>query len=241
MYGLIVTCGIFIAVWFAEQQLILAKKNPEILWNGLFWALFSGVAGARLYHVLDFWQYYMLNPLYIPQIWRGGLGIIGGIIGGLIGLLLYFKTHNISAKEQVQMLDIAALCLPLGQFVGRFANYFNQELYGRPTNLPWAIHIDLQHRSLGFEQFSTFHPLFLYESLACLLIFMVLFYLKTRAKLLDGDILLLYLLSYGLLRFVLEPLRIAHWEIGLINVAQAISLFTVVGCTVLLAKRRLNN
>lgn len=228
MYGLIITAGIFIASWYAEKEAIHNKKDPDTIWGALLWLLIFGIIGARLFHVIDYWSYYSLNPVLIPQIYRGGLGIFGGILGGSVGLVIYCLKNKFTKKELLELFDITARALPLGQFIGRWANFFNNELYGLPSKLPWSIYIPPEKRLEGYINYSTYHPLFLYESIGSIFIFFILFIfkykLKNKVKLLDGDLFLLYLLSYSILRFTLEPLRLTHWVVNGFNVIQLICI-----------------
>ncbi len=245
MYGAIVAAGIFIASWLAEQISIYEKKDSELTWDALLWSLIFGLVGARLFHVIDFWFYYSQNPIQILEIWKGGLGIFGAILGGLAGILLFAKRRGLGKKGTLWLLDLVGLTLPLGQAIGRWANYFNQELYGLPSKLPWSIYIGPEKRLMGFKSYSTYHPLFLYESLGDLLIFTLLFLIhnnpaflkKFKVKLVDGDIFLIYLTCYGILRFILEPLRIVHWEVLGINLVQTISLLPLLISFTVIIKR----
>lgn len=227
LYGFLIGLGVLVAAEVAERvRCKLAAKDKEwravSVWDSLIWAVAGGLIGARLYHVIDWWDYYWLHPEEIIKLWRGGLGIFGGILGGAIGLWIYSR----SKKRLLMMLDLAGLSLPLGQAIGRWGNYFNQEVYGLPTNLPWAIYIKPENRLLSVIDFERFHPLFLYESLWCLLIFGLIYWLIEKKKLVigKGRVLVLYLGLYGLGRFFLEWLRIEGWIINGVNVAQAISL-----------------
>jgi phosphatidylglycerol:prolipoprotein diacylglycerol transferase len=202
---------------------------PGHVWTGLFWCLILAVIGARLYHVLtpspsmgitpaDYFR----NPLQLINLRRGGLGIYGGIAGGALGLLLYGFRRRISA---LRWADLAAVGLALGQFVGRWGNFVNQELYGRPTDVPWAVTIELPHRLDAYVAFSRFHPAFLYESLWNLLAFLVLYLLATRfrRRLLPGDLVALYLILYAVGRMLTETVRLDSdtVAIGGINLAVA--------------------
>jgi len=242
MYGLIVTASILISAWYAEKELEFEKKDTEPMWAALLWVLVCGLIGARLFHVFDYWNYYLQNPELIPQLWQGGLGIFGGIAGGLAGLALFGRKNRLSRTELLKLIDLGALVLPLGQFIGRWANYFNQEVYGLPSTLPWAIYIPFDKRLDAVLGFDTFHPLFLYESLGALVIFFILFslkhLLKKRVRLLDGDLLLVYLLTYGFLRFILEPLRIVHWGLGNFNVVSSLSLALMIFSLLVLIFRK---
>lgn len=201
--------------------------NPDHVWTGVIWCIVFGVIGARLYHVftpspsmaafgIESPADYFRNPEQLINVRNGGLGIYGGIIGGLIGLLLFTWRAKIS---WVLWGDLAVVGLALGQFIGRWGNFFNQELYGRPTELPWGIAID--HPLAGYESFTSFHPAFLYESLWNLLAFAILYYLARyrEARLLPGDLIALYLIFYGIGRILLETVRLDSRVIDIGSIA----------------------
>ena len=194
-----------------------AQWNPSHVWNGLIWALILAVVGARLYHVLtpppsmaalgitsplDYFR----HPLQLINLRRGGLGIYGGIAGGALGLLIYAHRNRISA---LAWADLAVIGLALGQFVGRWGNFVNQELYGRPTSVPWAVRID-DVRLPGYTDNAYFHPAFLYASLWNLLIFLALLGVakRYRARLKTGDLMAVYLILYATGRVLLETVRL---------------------------------
>jgi phosphatidylglycerol---prolipoprotein diacylglyceryl transferase len=192
--------------------------NPDHVWNGIIICLLFGLIGARLYHVLtpspsmaavgihsplDYFR----HPFMLINLRLGGLGIYGGIAGGLIGLIWYTARHRLPT---LAWADVAAIGLALGQAVGRWGNFFNQELYGRPTELPWAIFIEPNYRLPGYRDFSHFHPAFLYESLWNFLAFVLLLTLfhRYRNRLLQGELLALYLILYAVGRTLLETVRL---------------------------------
>jgi len=175
------------------------------------WAVLAGVIGARLYHVATDWDRFENNYADIPKLWEGGLGIPGGLLFGIpVGLYM--------AKQRGIPFATAATCaapaIPLAQAIGRWGNYFNQELYGRPTDLPWALEIDADHLvenpATGelFAVGTTFHPTFLYESLWSLATVFVLLYIDRRWRPSGGSLMGLYLAFYGVGRFWVEGLRV---------------------------------
>lgn len=218
--------------------------NPNHVWNGVAWCLILAVVGARLYHVLtpspsmaalgihsplDYFR----QPLQLINLRNGGLGIYGGIVGGLAGLLIYTRRARIPT---LAWADLSGVGLALGQFVGRWGNFFNQELYGQPTDVPWAVTIDPTHRLPEYADFSQFHPAFLYESLWNLLSFLVLLTLVRRyqPKLKTGDLMALYLIFYGIGRILLELVRldsrtvvIGTLDLGM-PIATLVSLLTAI-------------
>ena len=214
-YGLMIGLGVLVAAWVAQKLI-----HKFSVWDSLILVIGLGVVGARLYHVLDYWSYYRENLGEIPALWHGGMGIFGGILGGVVGAWLVTRNK----QKFLELLDAAAVGLPLGQAIGRLGNWFNQELYGLPTDLPWGIFIKPENRLLSVWEQEKFHPLFIYESLWCLIIFLLLKRMVKTIPLGKGKIFALYLGLYGLGRFFLEFLRIESWFIGGINVAQAIAL-----------------
>lgn len=212
MYGLLISLAIFLSFLIVERLATKRNKNTDVLWNGGFWTILGGVAGARIYHVLNFPNLYFSDPVKILEIWNGGLGILGAIVGGGLATIIYLRLRKESVPE---WLDIVCTTLPLAQAAGRWGNFFNQELYGKATNLPWGIYIT----SAGQK----FHPLFLYESISNLILFLLLMKLGNK-KLKPGIVALLYLFGYSTIRFFLEFLRIGPWTIFGLNVAQGVSI-----------------
>jgi phosphatidylglycerol:prolipoprotein diacylglycerol transferase len=233
LYGAVVGLGILVGFWtasrmaqrFSPRSMHLALRSINV-WDGVWWVLIPAIVGARIYHVVDYWQFYKENLLLVLAIWKGGLGIFGGLLGGVLGVWVYAKRNNLSF---LALLDLAAFGLPIGQAIGRWGNFFNQELYGKPTNLPWGIPVCLVNRPRGFEQFTHFHPLFLYESLWSILVFGLLFLLwKVKGvKIARGSYFTGFLVLYGLGRFFLEDLRTESWVIEGINVAKSLSMLEV--------------
>jgi len=230
-YGIILMVGALIAAFVAERLARRKGYDSEIVWDGLIWVLIGGIIGARVWHILTppasmvevgiTTQYYLTHPLDAIAIWRGGLGIPGTVIGGALALLLFTRRRKISFAL---MVDIAAPALALGQAIGRWGNYVNQELYGAPSTLPWAIHIDPEFRLPEYFTQATYHPLFLYESIWNFANFIFLMWLSTREskKLIPGDVFLVYLITYPVGRFFLEFLRLDPSNVGGININQLI-------------------
>ena len=250
LYGFFIGLGIVAGLLVVEK---IQKKFPVARYQIpisylLLWLVIFGLIGARLYHVINYWWYYSKNQLEVFSLWQGGFGIFGAVAGGIAGLWIFLKlktpakfsrcsTREIQAgrqnakfwKQFLIYLDIISFGLPVGQAIGRIGNYFNQELYGLPTNLPWGIYINPENRLPGYGSFSRFQPLFLYEAIWDLTIFIGLISLISLiGKVKPGFFFFLYLGFYGFGRFWLEFLRIDPWRIGVIDVAQGISLGLVV-------------
>lgn len=230
-YGLILMTGAIAAAFLAERQAAKLGQDRDRVWDMLIWVLIFGVIGARLWHILTPPQsmieagitagYYLTHPLDALAIWRGGLGIPGAIAGGVLAMLWYTRRHRL---RFVPWLDVAAPALALGQAIGRWGNFVNQELYGNPTKLPWAIYIAPQNRLPGFQQYAYYHPLFLYESLWDLLNLGILLYLTERhlGKLRSGDLFLVYLIVYPVGRFFLEFLRLDPSPVAGVDINQVL-------------------
>jgi phosphatidylglycerol---prolipoprotein diacylglyceryl transferase len=248
-YGLLIVSGALAAAYVATFEARRRHENPEHVWNALIWVLLLGIVGARLYHVLSTPQgtsrnlaYYLQNPVDILKIWEGGLGIFGAIVGGVLAIGLYTWRNKLNIWR---WLDIAAPGVLLAQAIGRWGNFFNQELYGPPTTLPWGIPItDVSQRLPPYNdltlyplEITRFHPNFLYESLWNLLGFIVLMVVIRRYKswFRDGDAISLYLIIYPLGRILVEALRPDAWTVFGIPAAQiasAISILVGIGLIV---------
>lgn len=248
-YGLLIVSGVLLGAGYAAFRARQDGDNPDHVWNALTLAIVLGMVGARLYHVFSDprggmigWEYYREHPVEILYIWQGGLGIYGAIIGGVVGVALYAWR---SGLHPLKWLDYGAPGLALGQAVGRWGNFVNQELYGPPTDLPWGVKIDPAHRIAPYYDLqryppdTRFHPTFLYESLWCLLLFVVLALAaqKLKDRLKEGDILLGYLIGYPLGRFFLEYLRPDAWMLGPIAAAQLFAVICMVGAGAMLIVR----
>jgi phosphatidylglycerol:prolipoprotein diacylglycerol transferase len=254
VYGLILGLG-FVA---ALQVINIINKQTNLMsekkLNTLVWmAILGGIIGARIYHVVDAWEYYRTHLALIPQVWHGGLGIYGGMFGGMVALVVgaFFmrfpgekrgiKTTSSVVDTLRTWLDLAALGLPLGQAIGRFGNWVNQELYGLPSTLPWSIYISPENRLSGVEQYSHFHPLFAYEAFWMLFTFILfygVFYRHKNIKLGTGVYALGYIASYAAIRFGLDFFRLDPWRLGALTVAQWISLVLLAVVAGILLKAR---
>jgi phosphatidylglycerol---prolipoprotein diacylglyceryl transferase len=247
-YGIILMLGALAAAWLATVEARRRDLDPEIVWDALIWVLIGGILGARLWHILTpppsmvaqgiTASWYLTHPLDALSIWKGGLGIPGAVIGGVLALYLYCRRHKLDFRVWA---DISAPALALGQAIGRWGNFVNQELYGSPTNLPWAVRIDPQYRLPGYENISTYHPLFLYESLWSLANMGFLLWLGRRfpERLKPGDIFLIYLIIYPVGRFFLEFLRLDPSMVGGINANQTVMAVVALASAALLAWRHL--
>ena len=245
-YAILIIIGAIVGSWLAARQAKKHGEDSELVLDLLPWLLIGGIIGARLWHVFTpsasniaqgvTTENYLRNPIEILKMWKGGLGIPGGVIGGALALIIYTKSKKLSFW---QWADFIAPGLLVGQAIGRWGNFVNQEVYGRPTNLPWAITIDPQYRISGFEQVAKYHPLFLYESLLNLAGAGVLIWIdrKFKDKLFKGDIFFGYMIWYSTVRFLLEFLRLDPSPVNGININQTSMLVVGVIAVVILVLR----
>ncbi|MGI9645681.1 MAG: prolipoprotein diacylglyceryl transferase [Ilumatobacteraceae bacterium] len=234
IYGLCIALGVVAAVWLygkrLEEREVGTRDDASAI--GIV-AVLAGVAGARLYHVVTDWDRFEDNYEAIPRIWEGGLGIPGGLLVGIPVGLWMSKRKGIGIAVSA---TCAAPAIPLAQAIGRFGNYFNQELYGGQTDLPWALEIDPEHLVGNYAPGTTFHPTFLYESLWALGLVFVLLWIDRRFRPVDGQLMIMYLIGYGIGRFWIEGLRIDPAdEFGGLRTNQWVSLLAVIGGFAVLA------
>ena len=207
-YALCILVGIVIAVLIAERRWVRRGGQPGAVADLAGWAVPFGIVGARLYHVVSSPQAYFGaggHPLDALKIWQGGLGIWGAVAGGALGAWIACRRRGWSF---LMFADSAAPGVAVAQAVGRLGNWFNQELFGRPTTLPWGLEISPEHRPVGYAQFATYHPTFLYEALWCLLVAALVVVLDRRLTLDHGRSLALYVGAYTVGRAYVESLRI---------------------------------
>ncbi len=227
-YGLMIALGVVAAVWLFGRRLEERHIGTRDDANAIaVWGVVAGVVGARLYHVITDWHRFEGNYDDIIKVWQGGLGIPGGMLAGvLVGVYVGYR-RGIPLGPG---LNAVAPCLPLAQAIGRWGNWFNQELFGRATDLPWALEIDDAHLPAGYESGTTFHPTFLYESLWNLLLCGALLWIDKRWRLANGQLMAMYVLGYGVGRFWIEGLRIdAATELGGLRWNQWVALACIVG------------
>lgn len=261
-YGIIIVLAMLVAAWIAARIAKRDGRDPDHIWGALTWAIIPAIVLARAWFVVfppaasveqGMDTMYYLQHFFDLQngaiaIWSGGLSIFGAVLGGFAGAYVYLRRNH---QPVAPWLDIAGVALPVGQAIGRWANFINQELYGTVTSLPWGISIDATHRVTPFKSLvdypvatTRFHPLFLYESLWSILAFIVLLniFQRGRNKLRYGDIFLLYVMQYSFIRFLLEFLRVevAHIPGTDINSSQAFTLLVFVIALVVFVVRQRN-
>ena len=234
-YGLCIAVGALVAVRLASARQDRRGGPPGVVESIAWWAVPAGLVGARLYHVATDWNRgdpsFADEPLRIFKIWEGGLGIWGGVApGSAVGCLVAARL----GARPLRLLDVAAPAIPVAQAIGRLGNWFNQELFGRPTDLPWGLRIDVENRPLDYAGSETFHPTFLYEALWCLIVAGLLVVLERRKRLKPGQLFALYVALYTVGRLAIETLRIDEaTQIGTFRVNELVA--PAVGVLALLA------
>ena len=224
-YGLLIAAGVLLGTTLAHREAIRRGQDPDVLLNGIVFTVLTALVGARLYYVVFNWDYYRSHLGKIVAVWEGGLAIHGGLIVGAITVAFYCRQARLSLPVT---LDILAPCVAIGQAIGRWGNFFNQEAFGTPTDLPWKLYIDPAHRPPQYAGLEYFHPTFLYESVWNFLVFLLLWFgLRKRLESRRGALTLCYLGLYSIGRFFVEGLRTDSLMLGSLRAAQVVSLLLV--------------
>lgn len=241
-YALAIIAGIIAAIWIGERRWIARGGRPGDVQDLALWAVPFGLVGGRVYHVLTDSDLYFgdgRHPIEALYVWRGGLGVWGAIALGALGVYIGARRKGI---RMLPVLDAMAPGVLVAQALGRWGNWFNQELFGKPTDLPWGLEIDVDHRPLGYLEDPTFHPTFLYESLWNLAAFGFVIWADRRFRLGHGRVLALYVMAYTLGRGWIEMLRIDDVELSDVgglrfNVWTSIVLFVVAAICFMVSSR----
>jgi prolipoprotein diacylglyceryl transferase len=208
-YGIAIAIGALVAITLVRKRYQSFGGDPELADRAALWAVGMGFVGARVGYLIgrvidgDVARF-VERPLSIIAVWEGGLAFFGGLVFGTATGIWYIRRHG---GRLDWFADAVAPALPLAQAIGRWGNYFNQELFGTPTDLPWGLEIEPHHRPVGYAEFETFHPTFLYESLWNLGLAAFLIWLGRRGRLRTGSLMFLYAAGYGVMRFLLELIR----------------------------------
>ena len=204
-YGILIAIGVIVAIVVSKKRYERFGGSGDLFESIAIWAIIIGFLGARAGYVLTHTHRFEGRPWAVFFIWEGGLALYGGLF---FGALTVIYLANKRGGDLLAFADATAVGIPLAQAIGRWGNYFNQELFGTPSELPWAIIIDAAHRPDGYEQFETFHPTFLYESLwNALILVPVILWLEKRGKLAKGVSFGIYIVMYSFIRFSMELLR----------------------------------
>ncbi|MCH5198716.1 MAG: prolipoprotein diacylglyceryl transferase [Oscillospiraceae bacterium] len=241
-YGVIIAFGLSLAVLLGGRLAYVWKIDIYKMIDILIYGAIGGIVGARLYYVVFQWDYYSVHPEEIIRIWNGGLAIYGGLIGGLICAFIVCKVEKINVRN---LLDLCGMSFLIGQGIGRWGNFANQEAFGTNTTLPWGMYSEKTNAYLTelvnageshLDPSAPVHPTFLYESLWCLLGFVILYIVCKKARKFSGQIFLMYGVWYGIERTIVEGLRTDSLYIGNTNIrtSQLLSVILVVVCAVLL-------
>jgi len=234
LYGLSIALSV-LAGWYVATRIAKRFYVPsKEVDRGLLWIVISGFVGARLYFVAFEWSYFQANPSEIIAFWNGGISIYGAIIGGIAGVWLFSKFSKVSFW---QFLGLTAVVMPLGQSIGRWGNFFNQEAFGLPTSLPWGLYVDPRLRPQVYVDAQYFHPTFLYESIWNLVVFFILLQFSKKSPK-AGAVVAAYLILYPLGRFFIESLRLDSVFIASVRVDQLVSLVAILlGAAILIRLR----
>ena len=225
-YGILMAAAIVVGLWLAHREARREGLPADDMISVAQWSILAGLVGARLYEVVFNWDYYGQHPTKILAVWEGGLAIHGGLlVGVLTGIWLATRWR----LPVLRSLDVSAPSIVLGQAIGRWGNFFNEEAFGRPTNLPWKLYISPPHRPFGYGQHEYFHPTFLYESLWDLVVFAILVaVVRPHLGRRPGAVFFCYLGLYSVGRFLIEGLRLDSFWLGPFRVPQLASVVGVV-------------
>jgi phosphatidylglycerol:prolipoprotein diacylglycerol transferase len=233
-----ITAAVLLARWLARQR----GLDPDFLIDVAPWVVLAGIVGARGYYFLLRFDYFLANSSEAFNLRLGGLTIHGAVAGGILVLAFLCRRQR---QPFLRWCDVIIPGVALGQAIGRWGNWANQEAFGRPTDLPWGVAIDAVNRPAGLAEFERFHPTFLYESLFNLINAVVLSWLvlnAPRLRLRDGDVLWIYLILYGMARFVIESMRTDSLYIGPFPAAHWISAGMILfGAAMLLVRHRFSS
>lgn len=232
-YSIFILLGVLLATFIIKKE---ANKNgipTSFVTNLVFWCVFYGIIGARIYYVLFNLDYYAINPVEIIKIWNGGLAIHGGLIAGLITFIIYCKKYEVNV---LKMLDISVPGLILAQAIGRWGNFFNSEAYGGMVSRAFLENLHIPNFIIKgmYINGNYYHPTFFYESLFCFIGFFVLIGIRSLKGTKVGTTTSIYLIWYGILRFFIESLRTDSLMLSSIKMAQLVSILMVILGIVLL-------
>lgn len=244
-YGIIIAFGFILAVLFGGRMAFKWKMSIDKMLDVLIFGTVGGIVGARLFYVFSEWDYYSKHPMDIIKTWEGGLAIYGGLIGGILAAFIVCRVRKLNF---LNLLDMAGMSFLIGQGIGRWGNFMNQEAFGTNTNLPWGMtsqkvvdyinanQASFAERGITMDPNIPVHPTFLYESLWCLLGFVVLYIVTRKWRKFSGQIILMYGVWYGFERMIVEGLRTDSLYLGNTNIrtSQLLSALIMLTCLVLL-------
>ena len=224
-YGILMALAVLAGYMFARRRVSDYGITLEQADDLIFWLIVGGFIGARLYHIISSGNYYFYHPFQMLEVWKGGLSIYGALFGGLFALWVTKKVLLLKTPF-FNLLDWLVPSLVIGQIIGRFGNFFNYELFGYPTQLPWKMYVPNSFRPENYLASGFFHPLFLYEAIGSFIILIIT--LKYTKRWLPGTLFFTYILLYNCLRFQLEFMRIDSVFFGHVRVNALVSLILVI-------------
>ena len=238
-YSVLILTGIIVAYSLAYMESKKFQIKKEFLFNLLFWTLIIGIVGARLYYVVFNFDYYKDNLIEIVQVWNGGLAIHGGILFGLITIIFYTRKYKANTWK---ILDILAPSVVIAQAIGRWGNFFNSEAYGSVVEYKTLVNMKIIPQFVIDNMYinGAYHlPMFYFESISCLIVFIILLINRRRKYVKNGEILSLYLILYGIIRFVIETFRTDSLMFMDLKVAQIVSVIMILtGIIIIIKKHR---
>ena len=237
-YSVLILVAFTVAYIFIRREAKRFSIKSDFIFNMLFWILIFGIIGARLYYVIFDWASFKDNPLEILNVWNGGLAIHGGLIAGLITLIIYTKKYNF---RTIRYLDFCVVVLILAQAIGRWGNFFNSEAHGVVTTLEHlkSLHIPQFVINGMYINGSYYTPTFLYESLFCVLGFIILLIIRRNKYIKVGDLTAVYLVFYGVVRIFIEASRTDSLMFLGFKMAQIVSIIMIiVGIVILIINRK---
>ena len=238
-YGVIIAFGIVLAFIVAQREMVKRGFHPDFLTDLLIWAVPLAILGARLYYVSSKWEYYGQNPGQILQVWEGGLAIHGALIASFITAYVFTKKRGVSF---LKLTDIAAPSLLIGQTVGRWGNFMNQEAHGGPVSRTFLENLQLPDWIINqmYIDGTYYHPTFLYESIWNFIGLIIMLLLR-RVNLLRGEMLMFYIIWYSSARYFIEGMRTDSLYVGDIRIAQLVSVVSIIGALIIIFYRRMKS
>jgi prolipoprotein diacylglyceryl transferase len=204
-YGLMLAIGVLVAAKIADSRWRRTGNDPKVIAEIAVPVVVAGVIGARIYHLFTGYKWSDGGIVGAFEIWKGGLSIWGAVAGGLIAVWFIARRRHLDTPA---LFDAIGPAVVVAQAIGRWGNWFNQELFGKPSKLPWALEIDPAHRPVGYELIKTFQPTFLYESIWCLIVFATIVWLERHRGLVKGQAFTLYVAMYTFGRIFFEAMRV---------------------------------
>jgi phosphatidylglycerol---prolipoprotein diacylglyceryl transferase len=226
-YSVLILVGVFVAYFLITREANRFKIKYDFIFNLIFWVLIMGIIGARVFFVIFSWDYYSKNLSEIYKIWNGGLAIHGGIIAGFITLILYCKKYNV---DILKITDIFAPALIIAQAIGRWGNFFNSEAYGSSVSYQTLVNMKIIPQFVIDNMYinGSYHlPMFYFESIACLIGFIILMIIRRKKYIKKGQIMSTYLIWYGIVRGIIETFRTDSLMIANVKVAQILSVIMI--------------